>query len=60
MYLMKEEPQIVESYNRDGFVAIPSFFIPEKLEEIEFELSRFQSYFENRWLASFHACQSKL
>ena len=42
MYLMKEAPQIVESYNRDGFVSIPSFFIPEKLEEIEFELSRFQ------------------
>jgi len=36
MYLMKETPQIVESYNRDGFVAIPSFFIPEKLEEIKF------------------------
>ena len=39
---MKEESQIVESYNRDGFVAISSFFVQEKLEEIRLELSRFK------------------
>ncbi|MEE2615055.1 MAG: phytanoyl-CoA dioxygenase family protein [Verrucomicrobiota bacterium] len=39
---MEEEPQIIESYNRDGFIAISSFFDTEKLEEIGFELSRFQ------------------
>ena len=30
-----------------------------KWQALKFELSRFQPYFENRWLASFHACQSK-
>jgi len=39
---MEEESQIIESYNRDGFISISSFFDADKLEEIGFELSRFQ------------------